>query len=208
MLIFSDFSFFTIFASMFLIKDTIVSLDLIERFFVCDLEVCKGQCCIDGDAGAPLLEEERKEIDRHIDKIKLLLTPGGKAAVEEEGTAYYDRDGDLVTTLIEGCNCAYSVYSPDGTCLCALEKGYREGLLPDLKPSSCFLYPVRLQEMGGMTAVNLHRWKICSCAEKKGKKLGIRAYQFLKIPLIKKFGKDWYEELEKVAEEWLRQKGS
>ena len=190
---------------MFIIKDTLVSLDLVERFFVCDLDVCKGQCCIDGDAGAPLLEEEKKEIDEHISEILPLLTPGGQKSIEEEGTGYYDPDGDLVTTLIHGCNCAFSTFTENGTCLCALEKAYREGKLPMLKPSSCFLYPVRLKKIGDMTAVNLHRWKICTCAEKNGRNLGIRAYQFLKEPLIRKFGKEWYEELEKVANEWIKQ---
>ena len=191
---------------MFVIKDTLVSLDLIERFFVCDLSVCRGQCCIDGDAGAPLLEEERAQIEKYLPEILQLLTPGGRKAIEEEGVAYYDRDGDLVTTLVEGCNCAFSIFSDDGTCLCALEKGYRERKLPNLKPSSCFLYPVRLQQIGNMTGVNLHRWKICTCAEKNGKNLGVRAYKFLKEPLVRKFGQEWYDELDKVATEWLRQK--
>lgn len=189
---------------MFVIKNTLVSLDLIERFFACDLQSCKGQCCIDGDAGAPLLEEEKEAIDRNLPNILPLLTPGGRKEIEENGTGYYDQDGDLVTSLIEGRNCAFTIYDEEGTCLCALEKGFRDGVLPDLKPSSCFLYPVRLKEMGGMTAVNLHRWKICGCAEKKGKKCGIRAYQFLKTPLIKKFGSEWYEELELTAREWLK----
>ena len=190
---------------MFVIKDTLVSLDLVERHFSCDLAVCKGQCCIDGDAGAPLLESERIEIEKNIHKVLPLLTPQGRKVVEEEGVAYYDRDGDLVTSLVEGANCAFSIYSDDGICLCALEKGWREGILPDLKPSSCFLYPVRLKEMGGMTAVNMHRWKICTCAEKNGKKCGIRAYEFLKYPLIKKFGQEWYDELCLTAKEWLKQ---
>lgn len=192
---------------MFVIKDTLVSLDLVERFFVCDLSVCKGQCCIDGDEGAPLLEEEKKEIEKNLDNIYPLLTPGGKVSIMENGVAYYDRDGDLVTTLIEGCNCAFTVYSQDGTCLCALEKGFQDGLLPDLKPSSCSLYPVRLQKVGDMTAVNLHRWKICRCAERNGEKKGVRAYQFLKEPLIKKFGQEWYDELDRIATEWFKQKG-
>lgn len=190
---------------MFVIKDTLVSLDLIERFFVCDLTVCKGQCCIDGDAGAPLLENEKDALEKYKKKILPLLTPGGKKAIVNDGVSYYDSDGDLVTSLIEGCNCAFSVFEENGVCLCALEKGYREGLLPNLKPSSCFLYPVRLQQIGPMTAVNLHKWKICQCAEKNGKKLNVRAYQFLKEPLIRKFGNEWYEELESVAKEWLSQ---
>lgn len=187
---------------MFVIKDTIISEDLLERFFVCDLNVCKGQCCIDGDAGAPLLKEEKELIDQNLDKILPLLTPAGKKAVEEEGSAYIDSDGDLVTTLIEGRNCAFSIYSDQGICLCALEKGFREGILPDLKPSSCSLYPVRLRQVGDMTALNLHRWKICSCAEKNGRKLQIPAYRFLKNSLIKKFGNDWYAELEKIASQY------
>ena len=189
---------------MFLIKDTLVSLDLVERFFKCDLSVCKGQCCIDGDAGAPLSESEKAAIDTHLDEIIPLLTPQGEKAVREEGTGYIDIEGDLVTTLVEGANCAYCTYSDDGICLCALEKGFLEGKLPQLKPSSCHLYPVRLKEINGMTAVNLHRWKICRSAEKKGREENIRAYQFLKEPLIRRFGQDWYDELCKVASEWLK----
>lgn len=193
---------------MILIKDTLVSLDLIEKYFVCDLQTCKGQCCIDGDAGAPLLEEEKKQIDDNIEKILPLLTPGGRNAIETEGTSYYDADGDLVTMLIEGCNCAFCSISEDGICLCALEKGFREGQLPQLKPSSCHLYPVRLSQIGNMTALNLHRWKICACAEKNGARLGIRAYEFLKEPLTRKFGEEWYEELCVAAREWLSKKKS
>ena len=190
---------------MFVIKDTLVSRDLIERYFMCQLQACKGECCIDGDAGAPLREEERRAIDEHLEEILPLLTPGGRKAIEDEGSGYYDSEGDLVTQLIEGKNCAFSIYNEDGICLCALEKGYREGKVPNLKPASCFLYPVRLKKIGPMTALNLHRWKICRCAEKLGEKEGVRAYQFLKEPLIREFGEEWYEELCQTAEEWLRQ---
>lgn len=190
---------------MLVIKDTLVSLDLIERFFVCDLDSCLGQCCIDGDAGAPLLEEERDAIDAHMDKIIPLLNPSAQRAIAEEGSSYLDADGDLVTQIVEGRDCVYTCYAEGGKCLCALEKAYREGSLPQLKPSSCHLYPVRLKKLGGnMTAVNLHRWKICKSAEIKGRKEGIRAYQFLKEPLIRKFGKEWYDELCLTAEEWLK----
>lgn len=190
---------------MFVIQNTLVSLDLIERFFVCDINICKGQCCIDGDAGAPLSLEEKENIDSHIDEIIPLLTPGGKSAIEQSGTAYYDVEGELVTTLIEGCNCAFCTFSDSGVCLCALEKGFREGKLPQLKPSSCHLYPIRLKQVGDMTALNLHRWKICRSAEKNGRDLGIRAYEFLKEPLIRKFGKEWYDELDATAKEWIKQ---
>lgn len=189
---------------MLVIKDTLVSLDLIERFFVCDLDVCLGQCCIDGDAGAPLLEEERKAIDSHMAEILPTLNPAAQRIIEEEGSSYTDPDGDLVTQIIEGRDCVYTCYAEGGKCLCALEKAYREGKLPQLKPSSCHLYPVRLKKIGNMTAVNLHRWKICKSAEIKGRKEGVRAYQFLKEPLIRKFGQEWYDELCLTAEEWLK----
>lgn len=189
---------------MLVIKDTLVSLDLIERFFVCDLDVCLGQCCIDGDAGAPLLEEEREAIDSHMAEILPTLNPAAQRIIEEEGSSYTDPDGDLVTQIIEGRDCVYTCYAEGGKCLCALEKAYREGKLPQLKPSSCHLYPVRLKKIGNMTAVNLHRWKICKSAEIKGRKEGVRAYQFLKEPLIRKFGQEWYDELCLTAEEWLK----
>ncbi|MDE6577867.1 MAG: DUF3109 family protein [Muribaculaceae bacterium] len=190
---------------MLLIKDTLVSLDLIERFFVCDLDSCLGQCCIDGDAGAPLLTSEKEAIDANIEKILPLLNPKAKAIIEEEGTSYVDEEGDLVTQIVDGRDCVFTTYAEGGKCLCALEKAYREGKLPQLKPSSCHLYPVRLRQVGDLTAVNLHRWKICKCAEILGRVKKIRAYQFLKEPLVRKFGQEWYDELERTAHEWLLQ---
>lgn len=190
---------------MLLIKDTMVSLDLIERFFVCDLDSCLGQCCIDGDAGAPLLEEEREEIERHMDEILPLLNPSAQSIRKECGASYIDEEGDLVTQIVEGKDCVFTTYAEGGKCLCALEKAYREGKLPQLKPSSCHLYPVRLRKYGDMTAVNLHRWKICKCAEILGRSRKVRAYEFLKEPLIRKFGEEWYAELEHTAKEWLSQ---
>ncbi len=182
---------------MLLIKDTLVSLDLVERFFVCDLDTCLGQCCIDGDAGAPLLQEEKEAIDANIDTILPLLNPAAQRIIKEEGTSYIDEEGDLVTQIVEGRDCVFTTYAEGGKCLCALEKAYREGKLPQLKPSSCHLYPVR--------AVNLHRWKICKCAEIMGRTKKIRAYEFLREPLIRKFGREWYDELSRTASEWLSQ---
>ncbi|MDE5874877.1 MAG: DUF3109 family protein [Muribaculaceae bacterium] len=190
---------------MLLIKDTLVSLDLIERFFVCDLDSCLGQCCIDGDAGAPLLPEEKEAIDAHLAEILPLLNPKAKHIVEEEGTSYIDEEGDLVTQIVEGKDCVFTTYEEGGKCLCALEKAYRQGKLPQLKPSSCHLYPVRLKQVGDLTAVNLHRWKICKCAEILGRKKKVRAYQFLKDSLIRKFGEEWYDELDRTATEWISQ---
>ena len=190
---------------MFLIQDTLVSLDLVERFFACDLDKCLGQCCIDGDAGAPLLESEKVALENHIQEIKPLLKKQARDIIEEEGVSYIDQEGELVTSLINGCECVFTHTSSGGKCLCALEKATREGKLPQLKPISCHLYPVRLKKIGNMNAVNLHKWKICRPAETNGRQLGIRAYQFLKEPLIRRFGPEWYAELERVAHEWLQQ---
>lgn len=190
---------------MLQIQNTLVSLDLIERYFVCDLDACLGQCCIDGDAGAPLLREEAERIEAVLPEVEADLAPRALEAIREEGASYIDPDGDLVTQIVDGRDCVYTCYAPGGKCLCALEKAYRQGRIPDVKPISCRLYPVRLKEYDGFTAVNLHRWKICRPAEALGRKLGVRAYEFLKGPLTARFGKEWYDELELTAREYLRQ---
>ena len=188
---------------MILIGNNLVSLDIIERFFMCDLDACKGECCIDGDAGAPLNHQEKELLDKHIKDIIPYLTEGGKLSIINEGTGYIDSEGDLVTTLIGGCQCAFTTFAKDGVCLCALEKAYREGKLPQLKPSSCHLYPIRIKQIGELKGLNYHRWKICKSAEVNGKKNNVRVYEFLKEPLIREFGEEWYEELDKTAKEWL-----
>ena len=193
---------------MFVIKNTLVSLDIIEGFFACDLDQCKGQCCVEGDAGAPITEVEKTNIEKNISEVMPLLPPGGQREIQDNGIAYIDSEGDLVTALTGGCNCAFATFDADGLCLCALEKAYREGKLANLKPSSCFLYPIRLKKIGEMTALNLHKWKICKPAFKKGEREKTRVYQFLKEPLIREFGEEWYDELCKVAEEWLKQNNS
>ncbi len=189
---------------MLQIKDTLVSLDLIERFFVCDLDRCLGECCIEGDAGAPLLPEEEKAITDNLDRILPLLSPRAREVVESQGPAYIDPEGDLVTSILDGRDCVFTTYAPGGKCLCALEKAYREGKLPQLKPISCHLYPVRLKEYDRFTAVNCHKWKICRYADVAGRAAGVRAFQFLREPLIRRFGSEWYEELELTASEWLK----
>lgn len=190
---------------MIQIRDTVVSLDLIERFFVCDLDACLGQCCIDGDAGAPLGPGEAERIDAVLGEVKDELAPRALEAIEREGSCYRDPDGDLVTQIVDGRDCVYTCYAPGGKCLCALEKAYRAGRIPDVKPISCRLYPVRVKEYDSFTAVNVHKWKICRPAETLGRRLGVRAYEFLRGPLIARFGPEWYAELELTAREWLRQ---
>lgn len=190
---------------MLQIKDTLVSLDLVERYFVCDLDQCLGECCVEGDAGAPLAPGEREKIEAVLPEVEGDLLPRALQAIREEGSAYVDPDGDLVTQIVDGRDCVYTCYAPGGKCLCALEKAYREGRIPDVKPISCRLYPVRLKEYDGFTAVNFHRCKICRSAEINGRKLGVRAYEFLKGPLTARFGEEWYEELDRTAKEYLRQ---
>lgn len=190
---------------MLQIKDTLVSLDLIERYFVCDLDACLGQCCVDGDAGAPLAPGEAEKIDAVLPEVEDELAPRALKEIKEEGSSYIDPDGERVTQIVDGRDCVYTCYAPGGKCLCALEKAFRAGKIPDVKPISCRLYPVRLKEYDGWTAVNMHRWKICRPAETLGRKLGIRAYEFLKGPLTARFGQEWYEELCLVASEYLKQ---
>lgn len=188
------------------IRNTLVSLDLIERFFCCDLDACLGACCIEGDAGAPITPDEQKEIERELPKIYNELLPGAQRELDEHGVAYIDEEGDLVTTIVNGRDCAFTCYDPGGKCLCAFERAFRQGRCNFCKPVSCHLYPVRLTEYPSFTAVNLHRWEVCRPAEKLGRKLGLRAYQFLREPLIARFGQEWYDELCATSEEYLNWK--
>lgn len=191
---------------MLQIGNTLVSLDLVEKYFCCDLDKCKGACCIEGDAGAPLLEEEDKKLKSMMEDIGSHLSEKARRVIEEEGPSYIDREGDLVTQLIEGSACVYTCFEKDGLCLCALEKARRANPGSRIfKPISCSLYPVRVKEYDSFTAVNFHKWKICRPAESLGREKGIRAFEFLKEPLTRRFGKEWYDELELTAREYLKQ---
>lgn len=193
---------------MLQIQNTLVSLDLVERYFCCDLDQCHGQCCVEGDAGAPVSEKEVEKIKEILPEILDDLTPAARREICENGVAYIDEEGDLVTQLIDGGQCVFTTFGDNGMCMCAIEKAARNGRVDFLKPMSCYLYPVRVKEYPTFTAVNFHRWKICKCAETLGRKLGLRAYQFLKEPLVARFGQEWYDELALTAEEYLRQYGS
>ena len=185
------------------IQNTLISLDLIERFFCCDLDSCRGACCIEGDAGAPITPEEQKAIETELPAIFNELTPAAQQEIKQNGVAYIDEEGDLVTTIIGGRDCAFTCYDSGGMCLCAFERAYRQNRCSFRKPASCHLYPVRITEYPNFTAVNLHRWKICKPAETLGRKLELRAYQFLREPLITRFGQEWYDELCLAAEQIL-----
>ena len=183
---------------MFQLGKTIVSEEILERDFVCNLSACKGNCCIDGDAGAPLSAEETKIMEEIYPKVKPYLRPEGIAAIEAHGTWVKGEDGDFETTLIEGKDCAYVIF--DGaTALCGIEQAYNEGIVSWKKPVSCHLYPIRVKDFSEFTAVNYDKWDICNDACTLGKELQVPVYKFVKEALVRRFGEDWYLELEKVA---------
>lgn len=192
---------------MFLINEnTLVTLDVVERFFCCDLDSCLGQCCIDGDAGAPITAEEEQELKRILPEIWDELLPRARQEIEDNGISYLDPEGELVTQILDGTNCVFSYFEPGGKCMCAIEKAHREGRISFPKPISCALYPLRLKNLSnGSVAVNYHRWKICKSAEVMGRSRGLRVYQFLKEPLIRRFGKEWYDELVANCELYIKQ---
>lgn len=193
---------------MLQIGDKLVSLDLAERFFCCDLDKCLGECCIEGDAGAPITRQEMEKLKEVLPVVEPYLTPKAKEAIKERGVAYIDEEGDLVTNIVDGRDCVFTCYGANGMCLCAIEKAFREGKIKDFrKPASCYLYPVRVTKYPSFTAVNYHRWKICKAAEVLGKKEGIRLFEFLKEPLTAYFGKDWYDELALACRTYLEEYG-
>ncbi|HPD27481.1 MAG TPA: DUF3109 family protein [Paludibacteraceae bacterium] len=182
------------------IGDTIVSFDLFEQQFCCDLDICKGQCCVEGDAGAPLEMDEIAKLEEVLPVIWNDLSEAARKVVDAQGVAYSDAEGDLVTSIVNRRECVFSyIDSAEGVCKCAIEKAYHEGKTSFYKPISCHLYPIRLKKFKDFTAVTYHRWSVCSCAETKGHKLQLPVYKFLKTPLIRRFGETWYKELEEAA---------
>lgn len=183
------------FGTIVQIGDILVSEDVVTEYFACDYGKCRGACCIIGDSGAPMEEDETDLVEREYPEFKDLMRPQGRAAAEKKGFFEIDRDGDIVTPLVEGsCECAYCHFGPDGECLCAIEM---RGLK---KPVSCSLYPIRVTRLtGGGLALNLHRWEICSDAFEKGRREHIRVYEFLRKPLTERFGEEFYEALSAAA---------
>lgn len=180
---------------MLQIDDTIISLDVLETQFICDLTKCKGQCCVDGDAGAPLEKEENDQINEILPIIWDDLSPKAQELINKQGISYKDYDGELVTSIINGKDCVFTYFEEDGICKCVLDNAYREGRISFPKPISCHLYPIRLQKYRDFTAVNYHEWSICKPALTCGQKEEVELYKFLKDPLIRKFGEKWYEDL-------------
>ncbi|WP_072303595.1 DUF3109 family protein [Cellulophaga fucicola] len=186
---------------MFQIGKTIVSEEIIENDFVCNLSACKGACCIDGDAGAPLEDKETEILVDIYQDVKPFLRAEGIAAIEEQGAFVKGEDGEWETPLVNGSECAYVVFSDNGTAKCGLEDAYNEGITSWKKPVSCHLYPVRTREYSEFTGVNYHKWEICDPACSLGEELKVPVYKFVKEALIRKFGEEWYSELEIVAQE-------
>ena len=184
---------------MIQIDDKIVSQDLFEVLFVCDYDTCKGECCVEGDSGAPLEPGEAEELRRCLPEVRHLLSPAALEVIEEQGVSYFDEDGDEVTSIVRGRDCVFTTYDEQGRCACALEKVYNEGKTTFMKPISCQLYPVRLTKYPSFTAVNYHKWSICKCALKLGRKLQVPVYKFLRAPLVRAFGEEFYTQLEEVA---------
>lgn len=189
------------FGTIIEIGNILVSEDVVVEYFSCDYGACKGQCCISGDAGAPLKEEELEALERGYEAYSPLMRPQGRDAVDAKGFFEVDRDGELVTPVVPMTHeCAYAHFEADGSCLCAIERCWYQGGCDWKKPISCRLYPIRVTPLtGGGLALNLHRWDICRDAYAKGKRVGVRVYEFLREPLVEAFGEEFYEALEAAA---------
>ena len=190
------------------IDNVLVSSDILTEYFCCDLAKCRGICCIEGDAGAPVTLDELALIEENLDAVRHDMSVPAQLVVEAQGVAYNDRDGDLVTSIVNDKDCVFTCYEDieiaDETikncCLCAFEKAYRSGKIKWQKPISCAMYPIREDTLSnGLTALAYHRWHVCKDAVEKGKELQMPLYKFLKEPLIRRFGEEWYEALCEAA---------
>lgn len=191
---------------MIQIDNKLISEDIFSKHFVCDLTRCKGACCVEGDAGAPLEKEEAELLDTLVDKLRPYLRKEGLQAIEEQGAWTFDPyDGGLVTPLVNGNECAYVIFDEKGITKCGIEKAYEDGAVEFHKPISCHLYPIRTTEYSSFTALNYHEWPICAPACDLGKSLEVPVYKFLKTPLIRKYGEEFYETLSEAAVEWEKE---
>lgn len=187
------------FGTIIQIGDILVSEDVVTEYFACDYEACKGVCCIEGDSGAPMEEEEIETVERDYPRFSALMSPAGREAAESSGFFEVDRDGDIVTPLVKGsCECAFCHFGPSGEALCAIEMaGCR-------KPVSCSLYPIRVTKLtGGSLALNVHHWEICRPAFEKGRRENVRVYQFLRKPLTDSYGEEFWSALDEAARHLL-----
>ncbi|MDD6540827.1 MAG: DUF3109 family protein [Prevotella sp.] len=188
------------------VGNVLLSPDIFTVKFCCDLQKCKGACCVEGDAGAPVTLDEIGQIEGSLDIVWHDLAASAQSVIDRQGVAYTDRDGELVTSIVQGKDCVFTCYDK-GCCLCALEKACREGRSAFVKPISCALYPLREKTFpDGTVGLNYHRWSICKDALSKGRELDLPLYKFLKEPLVRRFGSEWYDELLALATQ-LRAQG-
>ena len=195
------------------VGDVLLSSEILTEKFCCDLSACKGECCVEGDAGAPVTIEEVAEIEECLDTVWGDLSASAQAVIDKQGVAYTDQEGDLVTSIVRGKDCVFTGYESlqfttvnIKCCLCALEKAYRAGKTQFCKPVSCALYPIREKRLGeGLVGLNYNRWAVCKMAVVKGNQENLRLYQFLRDPLIRRFGEDWYQELLDTVDELKHQ---
>ena len=213
------------------VGDVLISSDILTEKFCCDLSACKGQCCVEGDAGAPVTLDEIAEIEDCLDTVWGDLSASAQAVIDKQGVAYTDQEGDLVTSIVRGKDCVFTYYDSlqftvdglqmnteapekstvnckpstvniDNCCLCALEKAFRAGKTHFCKPVSCALYPIREKRLGNdLIGLNYNRWEVCKMAVAKGQQEEILLYQFLREPLIRRFGEEWYDELLNTVKE-------
>lgn len=178
----------------------LLSTEIVTEYFCCDLSACHGQCCVDGESGAPLTLDEAAELERLLPMIEDSLSAEARKVIADQGVAYVDVEGDLVTSIVNGQDCVFTCYE-DGCCLCAAERAYREQLTDWCKPISCALYPIREKRLSnGYVGLNYHRWSVCDPARRKGQELRLPLYRFLKSPLTRRFGEAWYKELEATVD--------
>lgn len=189
---------------MIIIQDKIVSDELVEEQFLCNLDACKGACCWEGDAGAPLEGDELDILDSIYPAVRPFLSPAGQAAVSRQGRYTFDEDDHTFRTpLIDGGPCAYMTFDGQGVAQCGIEKAWQAGVVSFKKPISCHLYPVRvtMNPKVGFEALNYERWDICAAACDKGKAAQLPIYRFVKDALIRKYGADFYAELDYYAQQ-------
>ena len=192
---------------MIQIEDKILSQDIFDKHFLCDLPKCKGSCCVEGESGAPLEDEETEILEKIYPKIKHLLPEASHKIIEEQGTWVVDMDGDKVTPINNGRECVYVYFEEDGTAKCGIEKAYNQGIIDFKKPISCHLYPIRVTKYKDFEALNYHQWPICEPARVLGKEVGLPIFKFLKEPLIRKYGEEFYGHLEEV-DKVLKEEGN
>lgn len=188
------------------VGDVILSTEIFTECFCCDLDACKGQCCVEGDSGAPLTMDEVSELEGVLDEVWPDLSAKAQSLIDTQGVAYTDCEGDLVTSIVNGKDCVFTCYNAEGCCFCVTDKAFREGRTRWCKPISCALYPIREKQLShGLVGLQYHRWDVCRPAVKKGRELNLPIYRFLRDPLIRRFGQAWYDELCAVADQLLKE---